>query len=268
MTAPAFLRDRAVIGVLHLPPTLGQAEHPGRDALLQAARRDARDLQAGGAAALLIENWRDDVPGPFVGRECVASLSVVAQAVVEVSDLPVGINVLPNDYTAAFAIAQACGLAFVQLDVFVDAVRTDYSYSKVEPFDVCVDVADVQAYRQRLGAEQVKLLATVHPKHYALLEPAKSLAESVAAAVAAGADAVVVTGSATGSAPDPQRLIDARAGHPDVPLVLGSGLTAANAPQLAPHMQAAIVGTALRTPDFARVVPEQVRSLVDVLAQV
>jgi membrane complex biogenesis BtpA family protein len=264
----SLLRDRAVIGVIHLPPTLGQPDHPGPEAFLETALRDARHLEAGGAQALLLENWRDDVPGPFVGREAVASLAAAARAVVDATDLPVGINVLPNDYTAAFSIARACGLAFVQMDVFVDHVRTDYSYSKVDPFEIQVDLDDVQAFRARVGAEHVALLVTVHPKHYTMLEAGKTLAQSVAQAVEAGADAVVVTGSATGSAPDPQRLIDARQGHPSVPIVLGSGLTPENAPLLAPHMDAAIVGTSLRTPDFSRVVPEQVQALVEAVRQV
>jgi hypothetical protein len=59
------------------------------------------------------------------------------------------------------------------------------------------------------------------------------------------ADALIVTGIATGAAADPARLAQLR-GSVDAPLVLGSGLTADNASQFG-DADAAIVGTSLKT---------------------
>ena len=54
-----------------------------------------------------------------------------------------------------------------------------------------------------------------------------SLVETAAAAVFAGADALIVTGSATGQVTDPGELEDVRAAV-DVPVVVGSGVTEDN----------------------------------------
>ena len=260
-----FAQQGAVLGVIHLPPLVGQPECPGVAALRAHALREARELAAGGVHALLVENWRDDVPRPTVDPEAVACLGALCRDVVAAVEVPVGVNVLPCDGRAALALAVSCGLAFVQLDVFVDRVRTDYSYSKVPPFEFEVDLAAFAGWRRSFGAEQVGVLATVHPKHYTTLS-AGTLEESTQRAIDHGADAVVVTGSATGSAPDPERVARVCAAAGEVPVVVGSGVTLENAAQLLPPARAAIVGSSLKTPDFAQVLPERVRALVAALA--
>ena len=251
-----------LIGVLHLGELLGQPGFAGIGPLLAAVERDAAALLAGGIEALLLENWRDESPGPCVGPESVACLALVARAVRALSPGPVGINVLPNDYRAAFALARACELAFVQLDVFSDAVRTDYSYSQAPPFEVRVDLTDVARARRELSAEGVLLLATVHPKHYALLEPALTLEESARRALEHGADGLVVTGTHTGSAPDPARVARVKAVAGSAPVLVGSGLDLGNCAALLARCEGAIVGTALRGPDMGPVDPARVAALV------
>jgi predicted TIM-barrel enzyme len=118
------------------------------------------------------------------------------------------------------------------------------------------------ACRRRLGAEHILVLGTVQPKHYALLDPSKSLEQSVREAVGAGADAVVVTGTATGSAPLPERLERAKAAAGGCPIILGSGLDPSNAAELLRDCDGAIVGTSMKSEDFRRVEIERVRALV------
>jgi len=62
------------------------------------------------------------------------------------------------------------------------------------------------------------------------------------------ADALIVSGRATGAAPDPDDLARVRevAQARGAPLLIGSGLDAANARGLMAHADGAIVGTALK----------------------
>ncbi|MCA8925280.1 MAG: phosphorybosylanthranilate isomerase [Planctomycetes bacterium] len=265
MTRPVFAQQGAVLGVVHLPPLLGQASCPGVPALRAHALREARELVAGGVHALLLENWRDDVPRPTVDPEAVACLAGLCRDVVAAVEVPVGVNVLPCDARAALAIAVSCGLEFLQLDVFVNRVRTDYSYSKVPPFEFEPDLAAFARWRRDFGAEGVGVLATVHPKHYTTLD-GSTLEASTRRAIEHGADAVVVTGAATGSAPDLARVQRVCSAAGDVPVVVGSGVSLENAPTLLPPARAAIVGTAFKSADFAEVYPERVRALVAALA--
>lgn len=253
---------KPLIGVVHLRHLPGQRGFTTLEALVQHAVSEAKALEEAGLTAILIENWEDQTPGPFVGPDAVAALTVVTRVVAGAVALPVGVNVLPNDYRAAFALVASAGARFVEVDVLADAVRTDYSHSEVPPFEVRVDGDDVEAWRARLGATEVPLLAQVHPKHYQLLEPALPIEGSARLAYKLGADAVVVTGSATGSAPDPSEVARLKQAAGDRPVLIGSGLSPVNAAALLTVADGAIVGTALKTPDFSRVDPERARALV------
>lgn len=251
-----------LIGVVHLGPLPGQPGFTTLDALVGRALEEAEALVDAGLDAVLLENWEDRSPGPFVGPDAVAALTVVTREVVAAAGRPVGVNVLPNDYRAALALVAAAGARFVEVDVLADAVRTDYSYSDAPPFEVRVDPDDLAAWRERLGAREVPLLAQVHPKHYELLAPALSLEASARRAFELGADAVVVTGAATGAAPDPAEVARLKEAAGARPVLIGSGLTVDNAAALLAAADGAIVGTALKTPDFARVDPVRARALV------
>ena len=237
--------------MVHLPPLPGEPGSPGLEAVVEHARADLRALAAGGAHAALIENWKDQSPGPFVGPEVAVSLAVVVRELAREDLLPLGVNVLPNDYRVAFSLVP-CGARFVWLDVLVDRVRSDYAYSEVAPFEVEVDLADLARWRARLGGEAA-LLASVHPKHYALLDPEDTLEAASARALAAGVDALVVTGSATGSAPSPARVGRVRSAARGAPVIVGSGVSTETAAALLDQAEGAIVGTSIKTPDFARV---------------
>ncbi|HBP22376.1 MAG TPA: hypothetical protein DEA08_31920 [Planctomycetes bacterium] len=245
--------------MVHLPPLPGEPDSPGLEAVVEHARADLRALAAGGAHAALIENWKDHSPSPFVGPEVAASLAVVVRELAREDLLPLGVNVLPNDYRVAFSLVP-CGARFVWLDVLVDRVRSDYAYSDVPPFEVDVDLADLARWRSRLGGDAA-LLGSVHPKHYALLDPEDTLEASTARALAAGVDALVVTGSATGSAPTPERVAQVRAAAAGTPVIVGSGVSVDTAGPLLAHAEGAIVGTSIKTPDFARVDPERLSAL-------
>lgn len=246
--------------MVHLPPLPGEPGSPGLEAVVEHARADLRALAAGGAHAALIENWKDQSPRPFVGPEVAASLAVVVRELAREDLLPLGVNVLPNDYRVAFSLVP-CGARFVWLDVLVDRVRTDYAYSEVPPFEVVVDLEDVARWRERLAGDAA-LLASVHPKHYALLDPDDTLEAATERALAAGVDALVVTGSATGSAPTPERVARVEAAAAGAPVIVGSGVSVETAGPLLAHAAGAIVGTSIKTPDFARVDPARLARLV------
>lgn len=257
----ALGEPKPLIGMLHLDPLPGQPGSPGFEALLARARADLRALEEGGAAAAMLENWKDESPGPFLGPDAAATLGALAAILSRETALPLGVNALPNDYRTAFGLVPL-GVSFVWLDVFVDRVRTDYAYSPVAPFEVEVDHEDLRAWRARLAPEAA-LLASVHPKHYALLDEDDTLEAATTRALEAGADAIVVTGAATGSAPDPGRVARVRAAAgPAARVIVGSGVDAENAAQLMREANGAIVGSSLKTSLSDPIDPARVRELV------
>lgn len=253
----ACLPGMRIIGVVHLPalPAAPRARL-SVDQLEKFALREVRALR--GVDAVIIENFGDAPYAPGrVGPEVVAVMARVVTAAVRAAGVPIGVNVLRNDGISAMAIAHAAGAAFLRVNVLTGV------YSAGE--GLLTGIAhELQRYRRQIGAERVRVWADVDVKHAA---PAGRFDLAQAARDAAyrgGADALILTGAATGVAPDPVRLDTVRRAVPDRPLYIGSGLTDRNARELLRHADGAIVGTWLKrgARTANRVDPARVRRLL------
>ena len=251
MSELAFDRARPLlIGVVHLEPTPGAprctAEH-ALERLLERAAADARALAQGGADALLVENFGD---APFhaarVPPETVAAMALALGAVgAAAPELPLGVNVLRNDARSALGLCAATRASFVRINVHTGVAVADQGL---------LHGAAAETLRERARlAPGVLLLCDVEVKHARPLA-GRSLEEEAADTVERGlADALIVTGAATGMAPEAERVrrvVRAAAGRP---VLVGSGLTPENAAELlgagaggAPRATGAIVGSALK----------------------
>jgi membrane complex biogenesis BtpA family protein len=232
---------RMLIGVVHLLPTVGAPRFGGDvRAIVQAAVRDAEALVGGGCDALIVENF-GDVPffAECVPAETVAAMAIALDAVCAANvGLPVGVNVLRNDARAALGLCAATGASFVRVNVHVGAAVTDQGLVQGR-------AAETVRERARL-CPGVVILADVHVKHATPLsrEPIGAAArETVERGLA---DALIVSGIATGSAPDVGAVMEVRKSVPRTPLFLGSGVDVDNARALLQHADGAIVGTWLK----------------------
>ena len=250
-----FPDARPIIGMIALPPMPGYPTHPGIDALIEAALADLAALEAGGVSGVLVENDFDQPHTMRGGPEIHAAMTRVTREVVAAAKVPVGVEVLLDDWRASLAIAAATGARFIRIDFFVDRVMT-----KLGPFEP--DPGAVLEYRRRIGAEAVQVYADLQVTYTTPIGGPKPLAQSAREAEAAGADAVIISGSETGIGPAVDDLRAARATA--LPVLIGSGLTPGNAPQLMMHADGAIVGTALRSgrESTDRVVRAQVEALM------
>jgi hypothetical protein len=239
MNATAF---PTVVGMVHLPPLPGAPGYGGsRDAIRERALRDAGALEAGGVDAVLIENFGD---APFypeaVPRHVVASMTDVVGRVAAAVDVPVGVNVLRNDARAALSVAAATDAAFVRVNVHVGARVTDQGLVEGRAHET-------MRLRGELGAD-VRVLADVGVKHSSALG-VEDLEREAEEAVGRGlADGLVVSGAGTGeptATTDIERVAPV-AREAGVPLVVGSGVTEANAADRLSVADAVIVGTALK----------------------
>src|SRR5262245_13409229 len=103
-----FGTPRPIIGMVHCWPLPGAPGYTGLgiDGIIAHAIADARALQAGGVDGLIVENmW--DIPfraGPHLPPESIAAHAVVARAVKQAVDLPLGINLVHNGGVALLAI--------------------------------------------------------------------------------------------------------------------------------------------------------------------
>jgi uncharacterized protein len=237
LPAPAA---RLVIGMVHLRALPGSPRWDGDMAgLLAAARADARALADGGADALLVENHGDV---PFTARRVdAASVAGMAVAVAELRravPLPIGVNVLKNDVRSALAVAAASGARFVRVNVHVGAVAADQGIIESEAHDTL-------RYRRLLGVD-VAILADVQAKHGMPLAPVPLELEARDCFRRGLADALVVSGAATGEPTPIGDLKRVRGAVPEAPLLVGSGATAETAAELLSVADGVIVGTSVK----------------------
>lgn len=264
---------RALVGVVHLralPGSPGFAVTPaGRSMaeVLRLAAYDARALAEGGVDALIVENF-GDIPffAERVPPETVAAMTLATEAVRAAvgPNLAIGVNVLRNDAHAALAIAAATGAGFVRVNVHVGTAVTDQGI---------VNGRAAQTLRTRSGlVPGCAIWADVHVKHAVPLGGGE-IGDAARETFERGrADGLIVSGIATGSAPDPRDLERVRSAVPDAPVLIGSGLTLENAAELCRFADGAICGTALKVGgdvgapvDAARVA--RLRTLFDSFAE-
>lgn len=251
-----FPAPRPIIGMIALPPMPGYPTFTHIDDLIDAAVYDLQELEAGGVDAVLVENDFDQPHTRYGGAEVHAAMTRVTREVVTRARVPVGVEVLLDDWRASLAIAAVTGASFIRIDFFVDRVMTKFGTFEPDP-------QAVLDYRHHIRADDVQLYVDLQVKYSRPIGAPKSMEQSAREAEAAGVDAVIISGSETAIGPSPLDLRAARACA--LPVLIGSGLTPDNAIALMPHADGAIVGTSLRSGRTAddRVVRAQVSTLVD-----
>lgn len=237
-----------LLGMVHLPPLPGAPRwspptrgHGKPPAWVRRAVDDATALAEAGFDGVLVENFGD---APFhkgrVPAETTAALAVASAAVR--AALPravaVGVNVLRNDAESALGVAAAAGLDMVRVNVLAGAAVTDQGLIEGR-------AADVLRARARL-CPRVALLADLRVKHARPLVERPLVEEARELIGRAGADAVIVSGAATGAGVDADELAAARGALGTHPLLVGSGATTRSVATLLAHADGVIVGTAIK----------------------
>ncbi|MGH9325012.1 MAG: BtpA/SgcQ family protein [Vicinamibacteria bacterium] len=252
-----FPFPKVLIGVVHLPPLPGYPESPGLEKAIEKALADLDALEAGPLDGVLVENEEDRPHRVEAARETLAAITRIAGEVVRSArKCVVGVEILLNDPEASLAAARMSGASFIRTDYFVDPMERPEHGGAMR-----IDPEGLMAYRRRIDAENVLVLADIQVK-YARMLVERSLAQSASLAREKAADAVVVTGTRTGEPPSIEEVEQARLGAGDLPLLVGSGLDAANAAELLRVADGAIVGTSLKHGSV--IDPERVRELLRV----
>lgn len=207
-------------------------------AIADAARRDAETIMATGFDGYIIENFGD---APFFAEDVpphvVAAMTRIALALPREGAV-VGVNVLRNDARAALGIAAACGLQAIRVNVHVGAVVADQG--------IVEGRAALTTRERRLIAPDVAILADVKVKHAVPLGVSYDLRSAARDTAYRGlADALIVTGSATGEPASMEDLRVVRDAVPDRPVIVGSGVTTETVREILELAGGIIVGSAI-----------------------
>jgi membrane complex biogenesis BtpA family protein len=214
---------RALVGMIHVQALPGTPTHRhSLEEICDQAVRAAELLRDAGFHGLMIENMHDR---PYlkrqVGPEIVAAMTAVGREIRRVASLPLGVQILGGANRAALATALACDADFVRIESFVFAHVADEGLMDS-------DAGELLRYRRAIGADRIRVFADIKKKHAAhALTGDLDLVETARAAEFFLADGVIVTGTATGRAADPQD-VDAVVHAVDLPTLVGSGITPEN----------------------------------------
>jgi uncharacterized protein len=235
-----FKTQTPIIGVVHLLPLLTSARWGGSlKAVIDRAEQEATALASGGVDGIIVENFFD---APFtknkVDPAVVSAMTVVVQRIQNLVTLPIGLNVLRNDALSAMAIATCVRAQFIRVNVLTGVMATDQGLIEGEAHQLL-------RYRRELGSD-VKIFADVLVKHARPLS-SPNLTVAVKDTIERGlADAVILSGWATGSPPNEEDLELASDAANDTPVFIGSGASWENIATLLQAADGVIVSSSLK----------------------
>lgn len=235
-----FNTKNPIIGVVHLLPLPTSARWGGNlNSVIERAEQEATALAAGGVDGIIVENFFD---APFtknmVDPATVSAMTLIVDRIKNLVVLPVGINVLRNDGRSAMAIASCLNAEFIRVNVLTGVMATDQGLIEGQAHELL-------KYRRELG-QDIAILADVLVKHARPLAT-PNLTIAVKDTIERGlADAVILSGWATGSPPSLEDLELAKNAAADTPVFIGSGANWENINQLMQVADGVIVASSLK----------------------
>ena len=235
-----FQTENPIIGVVHLLPLPTSPRWGGNlKAVIARAEQEATALAAGGVDGIIVENFFD---APFakdrVDPAVVSAMTLIVDRLKGMVTVPIGINVLRNDARSGIAIATCVGVQFIRVNVLTGIMATDQGLIEGQAYELL-------RYRRELGSD-VAILADVLVKHARPLGT-PNLTTAVQDTIQRGlADAVILSGWATGSPPTREDLELAAAAAGDTPVFIGSGANWENITHLMRAADGVIVASSLK----------------------
>ena len=257
-----FSTSRVLLGVVHSLPLPGSPQYKGQPLaeVYRFAVEEARTYREGGFHGVIVENaWDLPFARPNdLGFETAACMAIMADHVHEQVGLPVGVNVLANGALCALAAAQAGQAGFIRVNQWVNAYVAN---------EGLLDGASPGAtrYRARLRADHIKVFVDVHVKHGShSIVADRTLSEQTQDAEFFDADVLIATGSRTGGQ-TPLEEVRGIKETTQLPVVIGSGMTEANAAELLAACDGAIVASSLKDNErwWGRVDATKVRAFAE-----
>lgn len=204
-------------------PILGMLHLAGRDPVARALK-EMTIYEEEGVDGVIVENYH------CFGRSQVAgTLKEISKID---SDIVVGVNILPNEYIHSFGFASQYGADFIQVD-YIAGKYVGAPDVKITDYETIKEIWP-----------KIVVLGGVWPKYYTPV--AGSVLENDLREGMQLAEAVVVTGDATGSQTPLSKIKGFRRILGDHPLIIGAGLNPENAYDQLSFADGAIVGSCFK----------------------
>jgi membrane complex biogenesis BtpA family protein len=243
MLEEIFGTRKPILGVVHLLPLPGSPRWDGQvETICLRGEQEAVALASGGVDGIIVENFFD---APFtkerIDAATISAFALAVKRIMSLCELPIGINCLRNDGLSALAIAATTGAQFIRVNVFTGAVVADQGIIEGQARELLL-------YRRSLMAQKrIKIFADIMVKHAAQLGTGSDIRLIAKDTFERGlADALIVSGVATGSAPNDRELKEVKQAVPDCPVLAGSGCSKDNIEGILGVVDGVIVASSLK----------------------
>ena len=247
-----FTSPKPLIACIHLMSLPGSPRYAGTMREVYDTALAEADLFARYAIdGLIVENFRD---APFyphtLPAETIAALTAVTREIVRVASVPVGVNALRNDAQAALAIATAAEAAFIRVNVHMGTVVSDQGLMQGNSHATLRLRAALRSH--------VLIFADAGVKHATPLVDRGLATEARDLTERGLVDAIIVSGDYTGAPTSPDDVAMVRQ-HTTLPILIGSGATPNNLPQVYAQVDGLIVGSYFKKEGNAENLVEEAR---------
>jgi hypothetical protein len=250
-----------MVAVLPLP---GSPLYEGDDReVMDQALADLDAYQSAGVDSVIFENDHD-LPyiQPPLDKRGIALMTRIAKAARQRFEGPIGIQMLEAANITSLEIAAEAELDYIRVEAYV--------FAHVGGSGVIDGSAGkILRRRKELSAEHIKVFADVKKKHGShSLTIDLDIADEIRQADFFLADGVIVTSAFTGTQPDTNDLVRAKAAT-RLPVLVGSGMTVGNIGSYLPLADGFIVGSTFRREGrfLERLAPERLQQFMDVFVQ-
>lgn len=229
---------KAVVGMVHVHALPGTSKYRGNiGGVIDKAIEEAVIYRSAGVDGLMLENMHD-LPylNKTAGPEITAAMSVIGYEIKTKTGLPCGMQILAGANKEALAASHSAGLDFIRAEGFVFSHVADEGLMNS-------DAGELLRYRKQIDAENIMIFTDIKKKHSShQLTADVTLVETAEAAEFFLSDGLIITGSKTGSAADPEEVISVKE-KVKIPVLIGSGITIDNIEKYIFSADAYIVGS-------------------------
>lgn len=233
-----FGSQKPIIGMIHLLPLPGAPHYGGSmEQIWDAALADLNALTEGGISAAIVENFGDVPYTGAVDAVTVNAMAILLDRLMRVSRIPLGVNVQYNCTDAEWDLAYLTGAAFLRVEAFAE--------HRMGPNGIFPASAPSLMRRRAQYAGESMIFADIHVKHtFPMVEQPTGF--TIESAIESVADALIVTGLQTGSAPTLDEVREMRKYAHDTPLLIGSGIKESTIADYLTVADGVIVGSSIK----------------------
>lgn len=251
-----FDGKKKVIGMVHLLALPANAAYKdNKDEIVKFALEDAKTLIDCGVDAIMLENFNDwPQYADEIPMESYTLMTAVASKIRDMCPIPFGVNVEMNAWQQEWIMAWAVNADFIRLEAFVDNRGGSFGYIPACSTPLSKVMKDYPA--------DVMLFTDVHTQE-TYGNPDVPIIELAHNAIGHDSNAIIVTENDQNKRITVEDVKAMRESIGDFPIIVGSGVKAANVLDYFEYADAVIVGRGFKTGD--RVDAKLVKEFMDVV---